>query len=205
MMDTRTEKDELQELKAGMAVLKSHLRRVDMMQKERLRASIVQSARELRPSLLLLGIMLVALVALIYSLITEWQDMTTRQFWVMLAVAVAFSWTVGKFCYVGWLFFRLSRQEATLREMVSIIHRAEKYRYEITLPEYSWLVPILTTLMIYVLTDEFALSPFWKTTALVFILLLFIPYFYFSDRTLKEKKRKLTQITADLSELQGME
>ena len=85
--------------------------------------------------------------------------------------------------------------------MVSIIRRAEKYRYEITLPEYSWLVPILTTLMIYVLTDEFALSPFWKTTALVFILLFFIPYFYFSDRTLKEKKRKLTQITADLSEL----
>jgi len=200
-MDIRTDNDELQNLKAGMAVLKSRLCQVDMMQKERLRASIVQSARELRPSLWLLGTMLGLLAAQTYTFVTEWQDMTSRHFWITLFVTAVFLRIFGKFCYVRWLLSRLIRQEATLGEMVNIIRRAEKFRYELTLPRVFWIIPILTTLAIFIIMDNLGITRVWMLALLVVILLLFIPIYCYMAREMMEKEKKLSQITADLSEL----
>lgn len=198
MMEQQHTTDELQALKAPMALLRERLHREDIVSPDQIRESIAQLAHRLRPRWWKMVLWLLMATYWPFLLITEgtrsWQQVLLYAFLFLACLQAAYSRYQRR-----KRFDRLMQDDKDLAKLLGHIERMRKdYNYDYMETPYYWLVPLVPAT--YLILSEY-LTPTGRYVLIGALAVGLIVLFHVINRIIKKRIHLINDITANLNRL----
>ncbi|MBQ8051806.1 MAG: hypothetical protein IJ197_09585 [Bacteroidaceae bacterium] len=198
MMEQQHTTDELQALKAPMALLRERLHREDIVSLDQIRESIAQLAHRLRPRWWKMVLWLLMATYWPFLLITEgtrsWQQVLLYAFLFLACLQAAYDRYQRR-----KRFDRLMQDDKDLAKLLGHIERMRKdYSYVYMETPYYWLVPLVPAT--YLILSEY-LTPTGRYVLIGALAVGLIVLFHVINRIFKKHIHLINDITANLNRL----